>query len=256
MTHAIRGPKVSLIRSFISANRRLCQAIEARFPDLTDRNRERLVLLGRIREDIGVEAFSVLEIGGIDRPLLEKDAGFRYDGMDIDEKENCFRIYDQFMVQSVEKPIDTAYDMIISITLLEHVRDNRASARSMFDGLRPGGTTHHYIPSAYHPYSLCLRMVGPRLQKMLIPILRPDSVEETGYPVFFDQCSAGQMRRVFRDVGFEKIDVFAFYKANDYFAFFLPAWILVVLWEYFCRKLKLESLASGFVISGEKPGPI
>jgi hypothetical protein len=246
---------VSFIRSFVSINRRLCQAIEARFPRLTDRNSYRLILMERIRKDLAAHPSDVLEIGGIDRPLLEKNAGYQYDGLDVDQKEDCFTIYDHFIVQSVEEPIEHQYQMIISITLLEHVRDNRASVRSMFEGLRPGGTTHHYIPSGYHPYSLCLRLVGPTLQKKLIPILRPDGVGETGYPAFFDHCSTSSMRKVFRASGFEKIDTVPFYNANDYFAFFLPAWIVVVLFEYLCRKLNLELFASGFVISARKPVP-
>jgi hypothetical protein len=173
--------------------------------------------------------------------------------MDIDTKDDCFTIYDDFVVQSVESPIDRAYEMVISITLLEHVRDNGASVRSIFDGLVPGGKTHHYIPSGYHPYSLCLRMVGPKLQKKLIPILRPHGVGETGYPAFFDHCSTASMRKLFRKAGFKKVDIMPFYNANDYFAFFFPAWVVVVFFEYICKKLDLELFASGFVISAEKP---
>lgn len=247
---------MSLIRSFVSVNRRLSRVIDKRFPGLTDQRRYRDILLGRIRSDFKTKPFEILEIGGIDRPLLQKDPGYHYDGLDIDEKEDCYKIYDNFIVQSVEEPIDHSYDMIISITLLEHVRNNRAGVRSMFEALRPGGVTHHYIPSGYHPYSLCLRMVGPKLQKILIPILRPNSVGETGYPAFFDHCSTRQMTKVFRDAGFKKIDVVPFYNANDYFAFLTPAWIIVVLFEYICLKLDSELFASGFVISAEKPDSV
>jgi SAM-dependent methyltransferase len=247
------GRQVSLIRSFVSANRRLSRAIERRFPRLTDPRRYLDILLGRIRADIKAEPFKILDIGGIDRPLLEKSPVYQYDGLDIDEKEDCYTIYDNFIVQSVEEPIDESYDMVISITLLEHVRNNRASVRSMFEALRPGGVTHHYIPSGFHPYSICLRLVGPKLQRMLIPIVRPDSVGVTGYPAFFDHCGTRQMGRLFRDAGFENIDVIPFYNANDYFAFFTPALIIVVLFEYVCMKFGLEFFASGFVISAGKP---
>jgi len=227
-----------------------------RFPGLTDPRRYRDILLQRIRADLKAAPFKILDIGGIDRPLLEKDPSYQYDGLDIDEKEDCYKIYDNFIVQSVEEPIDRSYDMIISITLLEHVRDNRASVRSKFEALRPGGVTHHYIPSKYHPYSLCLRLVGPKLQRILIPILRPGSEGETGYPAFFDHCSTQQMSKLFRNVGFEKIDVVPFYNANDYFAFLTPAWVIVVLFEYICLKFDLELFASGFVISAEKPASV
>ena len=69
----------------------------------------------------------MLEIGGIDRPLLERSSRFRYDGLDIEYREQCEDIYDNFYVQSTEKSIENKYDLIISMTLLEHVRDNDAS---------------------------------------------------------------------------------------------------------------------------------
>jgi SAM-dependent methyltransferase len=244
---------MSLIRSFVSTNRRWSRALEERVQNFIDPRRYSDMLLGRIRTDFKSSRFKILEIGGIDRPLLEKDSRYQYDGLDIDEKEDCYKVYDNFIVQSIEEPIDRSYDMIISITLLEHVRNNRAGVRSMFEALRPGGATHHYIPSGFHPYSLCLRMVGPKLQRILIPILRPDSVGETGYPAFFDHCSTQQMTKVFRDTGFKEIDVVPFYNANDYFAFLTPAWIVVVLFEYVCMKFGWELFASGFLISAAKP---
>lgn len=44
----------------------------------------------------------------------------------------------------------------------------------------------------------------------------------------------------------------SFYPANDYFAFFTPAFILVTLFENICKSLNWEVFASGFVISAKK----
>jgi len=61
------------------------------------------------------------------------------------------------------------------------------------------------------------------------------------------------MTKTFQAVGFTEIDVQPFYRANDYFAFFIPAFIIVTLYENVCRWLNLRALASGFVISARKP---
>ncbi len=143
--------------------------------------------------------------------------------------------------------------MVISMTLLEHVPDNGAAMRSIFGGLTPGGSMHHYIPSANHPYSLCLRLVGPRLQSFLIHWLRPGAEEVTGYPAYFDHCTPHKMERLCERSGFDRINITPFYGASDYFAFFVPAWALVALFDRLCGFLRLRWFCSGFVLSAYRP---
>jgi hypothetical protein len=99
---------------------------------------------------------------------------------------------------------------------------------------------------------LALRAVDPKWQRRLIRVLRPDAVGETGYPAFFDHCTARDMARLFGDVGFDDVRVRTFYRANDYFAFFFPAFIAVTAFEYICKVFDWTYFASGFVISGRK----
>lgn len=196
----------------------------------------------------------VLEVGGIDRPLLSKSNNYKYYGMDIESRTSCFEIYDAFIVQSIEQSApDLIVDLIISITLLEHVPNNRAAVSSMYEMLIPGGRTYHYVPSKWHPYSIALRAVGPKLQKRLIALLRPAAVEVTGYPAFFDHCSPSAMRSLFLECGFESIEVRAFWRAADYFAFFLPAYILVAMFENICSLFRIKFFASGFIVRASRP---
>jgi SAM-dependent methyltransferase len=239
-------------RRFVDANRALCQACERRSPGFFGFPSYQDELRRRIDADLATESGEVLEVGGIDRPFLSKGHGYRYVGMDIEDKSQCHEIYDQFVVQSIEKPIEGEYGVIMSITLLEHVQDNLVSIRNIFDAVRPGGSTHHYVPGKGHPYALALRAVGPKWQKRLIPILRPGVVEETGYTTFFDYCNATEMAQLFREVGFEEVRVRIFYRANDYFAFFFPAFIAVTAFENWCKMFGWSYFASGFVISGRK----
>ena len=243
-----------MLNAAIRWNRSWADRLRTRFPDAFNSPHYLQELLSRIQADIDARLpASVLEIGGIDRPLLAKGRGYAYDGLDVENREGCYRAYDNFLVQSVEERIPGQYDMIVSITLLEHVRDNTASVRSMFDALKPGGTTHHYIPAKWHPYSICLRIVGPTWQKRLIPRLRPGTEGVTGYPAFFDHCSVRAMTAVFERSGFVDIDVKPYYRANDYFAWFLPAYVAVSTLENWWAAWRMTLFASGFVISAKKP---
>lgn len=57
------------------------------------------------------------------------------------------------------------------------------------------------------------------------------------------------MSRLFRAAGFVDVDVKAFYGASDYFGFFVPVYLVVVLFERLCSAFDWRLLASGFIIS-------
>jgi hypothetical protein len=95
--------------------------------------------------------------------------------------------------------------------------------------------------------------VGPRLQKRIIAALRPHSADVTGYPAFFDHCTANAMERLFRQAGLVDVDSRVFYYGSDYFKFFVPGFVLITLFEKLCKWLDWTYFASGFVISARKP---
>lgn len=210
-------------------------------------------MLGMIEELLHQNKIrNILEVGGIDRPLLEKSKTYTYDGLDIESKEKCRDIYDNFMVQSIEQKVSGKYDLIISFTLLEHVPNNTNSFHSIYDALNEKGVTIHYIPSKYHPYSLILRLVGYKLQKKIISYLRPHVKDLTGYPAYFDKCSPNDMAQLLREIGFNNIKIIPFYRANDYFSFFAPFYVLITLYENLCNTLNLKSMCSGFIVYASK----
>ena len=161
-------------------------------------------------------------------------------------------MYLTYFKQSIEKPIPKRYGLIYSITLLEHVPNNRAALQSMYESLENSGLMLHYIPSKFHPYALILRLIGPKLQRLLIRWTRPDAVDVSGYPAFWNYCSPTQMFNLCRDIGFAKIEIRNYYRANDYFAFFVPFFLLVSFFENICKYLNLNIFSSGFILIAEK----
>lgn len=248
-----------MLKPIVRLNRRMSDWLAARWPNLFGAPEPGYLyeIKRRIEETIAQNnAAIILEAGGVDRPILSRTGQYHFIGLDIDERPECVNLYDEFIVASIENPPPIQVDMVVSFTLLEHVPDNRRAMAAMFSVLRSGGTIHHYIPSALHPYSLLLRLVGPRLQKQLIPIIRPGAEDVTGYPTYFDHCTPGRMECLLQEQGFEQIDILPYYRANDYFAFFLPAYLLVSMCENLCRWLEIRTFASGFVVSATKPGSV
>jgi hypothetical protein len=244
---------MGIVKYFVGLNRKYSKLLEKKYPRYFDSLPYKGELLRRISLSIEKGCVNkVLEVGGVDRPLLRKGQGYEYNGLDIESRDKCYEVYDNFIVQSIEEPVNEKYDLIISITLMEHVPNNESSIDSVYHSLHPGGETHHYIPSKWHPYAVALRIVGPAIQKRLIPILRPGTEDVTGYPAYFDKCSIPSMRKLLIKRGFTDVDIQAYYRANDYFAFFTPLFLVVTTFENFCRKLGLDIFASGFVISAKK----
>ena len=195
---------------------------------------------------------TVLEVGGTDRPLLQKQKNIIYDGLDIEDKPACRSVYDNFYVQSVESEIAVKYDAIVSMTLLEHVPDNTAALRSIYQALKDNGIVAHYMPSKYHPYALILRFVGPSLQRWLISHLRPSIAEVAGYPAYFHHCSPMSMAKLMKKTGYTNIKTVCFYRANEYFSFFVPLFVLMSIFENICRILRLKQMCSGFIVTASK----
>lgn len=243
---------LGLIRKFVYANRRISLKLVNYYPSIFGGPSyvyEFDKLINSVAKSASIK--EIMEIGGGERP--SSLSGIRkVDGVDIAKIDNPSNLYRKYFCQSVEEVLPMNYDLIYSMTLLEHVPNNGKSVVNIYDALTAGGKTVHYIPSKFHPYSLVLRLIGPKLQVLLIRLLRPDAKEVSGYPAFFNYCSPSQMEALFKSSGFKNVKILAYYRANDYFAFFVPAFIVVSIYENFCKFLNIRSAASGFILTAEK----
>ena len=243
-----------MLVSFVKANRNMCRKLENFAPRFfsirRDYEADLIDIINKVLKE--KKPSKVLEVGGADRPLLSKNKDIFLCGLDIDSRPECFASYDKYLLQSITDPIDEKYDLLISKTLLEHVEDNSKSLEIMNDALREGGEMVHYLPSKNHPYSLCLRLVGPSLQKILIKYLRPDAIEVTGYPAYFDFCSPEKFRKLCEEKKFRHVEIKCYFQASDYFAFFVPVYILIATLENLAEFFNISFFASGFIVRARK----
>lgn len=243
-------------KGFIFANKDLCESTKERFPNFfRDEGGHRVRLRQHLDEVVeAIQPHELLDVGSANRPMLERDVNRNLTGLDIEKLTGCDELYDRFLTQSIEVPLAQSYDLIYSNAVLEHVPNNKAAAQTMYDALKPGGMVVHYLPCKNHPYALILRVVGDKLQKKIIAKLRPWTDQSiTGYPTYFDHCSPGQMARLLRRTGFTNVTVIPLFRANTYFKFFFPLYVLVTAFENLCRTLNWQFFCSGMIISAEKP---
>ena len=139
---------MQVLNRFIIYNRKFCSKLEESFPTFfMGKTNSTDDLNNRIAKSLtDLKPRRIIEVGGIDRPLLTKNNDYEYIGIDIEFCENHYSIYDKFIVSSIEEKNDEKAELIISTTLLEHVKDNKKSLNTMYDSLTSGGEMHHYVP--------------------------------------------------------------------------------------------------------------
>ena len=243
-----------MLKNFIKLNRSYCRHLEKNFPNFFGNtenynNDLKQMIVGYIKKN---SPKNILEAGGIDRPILQKSNNYFYFGLDLENKLNCHDIYDTFLVQSIEEPLDQKFNLIISKTLLEHVPNNNKSLKVIYDALYNDGVTMHYVPCKFHFYSIILRLIGNKWQKFLIHYIRPEAESVTGYPAFFHKCSAKQIKKLCSDIGFKNIIIKPYYRATDYFSFFVPFFIIIAVLENIFKYFDLKLFTSGIILTAKK----
>ena len=162
----------------------------------------------------------IVELGGVSRPVLQKDEAYRYVGVDIDDDFVYDDLYDEFHCQSVEDKLPIKADLIFSKYLMEHVYDVKSSYENQLLALNSGGRIVHLYPCGYHPFSILNKLLGNELVRKIIPIIRKGSEKVTGYPAFYSLGNAYSLERFFKNKKGIKVEFIYHYGAVDYFTFF------------------------------------
>lgn len=193
-------------------------------------------------------AKQILELGGVSRPVLQKTDNRSYIGIDIDDKFNHEQFYDRFYCQSVESKFPVKADLIFSKYLMEHVKDVEKSYVNQISALMDKGKIVHLYPLGYHPFSLLNRLIGNRMARLIIPIIRPGVEGITGYPAFYSLGSAYSLEKFLKQRKGIKVECKYYYGAVDYFSFFFPIALLVSIFNFIVRTFRMKIFASNVIV--------
>jgi len=195
---------------------------------------------------------TILELGGVSRPVLEKNKSYRYVGVDIDDEFIHDNFYDKFYCQSVEDELPEKGDLIFSKYLMEHVKDVRTSYENQLSALNPSGRIIHLYPLGYHPFSLLNKLIGNKFARKVIPLIRKGSEGVTGYPAFYSLGNAYTLERFFKNQNDIKVEFKYHYGAVDYFTFFFPLALIISLFNNIAKTLGAKIFASNVLLIIQK----
>jgi 2-polyprenyl-3-methyl-5-hydroxy-6-metoxy-1,4-benzoquinol methylase len=250
-----------VIRTVLDANTRASDAL--RMP-LVRRGWRRCALTDfsqRIVPSLLAPGMTVLDAGGGKWPRINADTKrelrLTVTGLDLSADELRAApagAYDDLVVGDVAtaKLAAERYDLVVSQTLLEHVRDVETTIRNMAAALRPGGVMAHVLPSGRAPFALLNRMLGNRLGKRLLYLAFPGASKEAGFEAFYDRSTPAALKRVCEQAGLVDVEITPYY-ATDYFRICTPLYALELARQQTLAALGATSLCELFAITAKKP---
>jgi SAM-dependent methyltransferase len=253
---------MDLLSRFVMLNHRLSLAIEARLPKAFNQNLNRLCILkvadllnsrrGQIVLDVG---------GGKECPFLQdvdEPAAHLIIAFDCSEKELKHNVVDNRVVgDAAMKGLpfrNQSVDLIVSRSVVEHIRDNGTFFENCAQALRPGGTMIHVFPGRFAPFALANRILPNRLSRRLLDYFLPEWVDRDtcGFVAFYDRCHYSAMQDLIRRHGFESARyVFAYYQGIYYTSVF-PIYCLMLAYDLILWLFRIRNLASGLLIVAER----
>jgi 2-polyprenyl-6-hydroxyphenyl methylase/3-demethylubiquinone-9 3-methyltransferase len=248
-----------VLRGLLDANIRACDAL--RMP-LVRRGWRRCALTDfstRILPSLLKPGLTVLDAGGGKWPRIsvdvKRDLQLKVTGLDLSADElraAPVGAYDDLIVGDVSvTPLPRRYDLVVSQTLLEHVRDVERTIRNMAGALRPGGTMAHVLPSGRAPFALLNRLLGNRLGKKLLYTAFPAARKEAGFEAFYDRCTPAALTRICRQAGLVDVEITPYY-ATDYFRICTPLYLLELARQQSLAALGAVPLCELFAITAKK----
>lgn len=251
---------MNAVRRFLAANERL----SFRLNDWARRRTGRRCGMGAFREELipGLlrPGLRVLDVGGGKHPLIGRETkealGLSVVGLDISADElmqapaGC---YDATVVGDVATAVlDRPFDLIVSHTVLEHVRDTPAAIANLGAALAPGGVMAHFLPCGWAGFALASRSLGNRLGRSLLWTVYPERRRTSGFPAYYNQCTPHGMRQLCVRAGLEVVETRPYFM-SDYLRFLAPLYALEVGRQILLMRLGLENFSETFIVIARKP---
>lgn len=247
------------LRGFLAFNKRLCARVELRLPQAkVDVFRLYAETVARYMNARPQQV--VLDVGGGKSCVFARyrDPAMRTKIIAVDVSEEELRHnsdVDEKRVANITEDLPFApgeADLIVSRSVLEHLRDLEGFVIGAKTTLKQGGHFIHLFPSRFAPFALINRALPNGLSKSVLHHLRPESKGVGGFPAFYDECYYAGFTRLMEKHGFEVIDVELSYYQSEYYSFFAPFYLASALYEAVTLKLGMKNLCAHMLVTARK----
>lgn len=150
---------------------------------------------------------------------------------------------------------DESVDLVVSSSVLEHLVDVEAFVAESVRVLRPGGSFIHLFPGRYSSFAVANRLLGPKWSARMLFLIRPHARGICGFRAYYDRTYHSAICEILRRRGFCPIRMEADYYGSGYYSFFLPAYLVSVLYELTLYVIRPKNLAAYYLVIAQKPNP-
>lgn len=202
----------------------------------------------------------VLEVGCNNRPIIDKNIykNIILHGIDPDDSiilKNVKNKFDKFTITSLEDiEVSEKYDLIIIDCVLEHVKNNNLIFKKLSKLILDDGIIITNQPSNLHPFSIINRILSHNTKTYILKTLRPWSKVGliTGWKSYYHNCNIQGFKKLCKKNNLIIDKGYFNYNASDYFTFFPPLFLFIVVYEETIKLFGLKLLCSNFCIEIKK----
>lgn len=148
--------------------------------------------------------------------------------------------------------VDNSVDLLVSHDLLEHIDDPKLFFSESKRILKPGGFFIHLLPSKFAPFALINQCLPSALSKRILSSLFSESRGIGGFPARYRLCYYSAIRTLMSKNELRAGRIITINDQSAYFGFFLPFFLISVLYEWVVQKVGIKNLASHLVIIATK----
>jgi ubiquinone/menaquinone biosynthesis C-methylase UbiE len=247
------------LRRFLAANRRLSGRYSDRL-ESTDRfYREYDELVLDAARGIPPGSAIVDLGGGRYCPFaaeVDRSRGTRVIAVDISQDElDANDTVDETRLADVAAGLpfaDGEVSLLVSRTLLEHVKGVPAAIQNIGRVTAAGGRTIHLVPCRNSVFAIAARLVPWRVAKPILDRLVPSAEGVVEFEPFYDHCEPETLRRLFVEAGFEEVRIRACWSQADYFQSLFPVFLLVWAYQALLRRFRVERFAAYAIVDARR----
>lgn len=251
-----------MLRPFFRANIALCDRIERALPRRFTRSLLYLHELTAAELMNTRPAQVVVDVGGGHLCPVARhrraDLGTRILAIDVLESQlRRNAVADERVVADACHPLplrDGAADLVVTRSVLEHLPETRGFLAECARILRPGGFMVHVFPGRFAPFAVLNRILPNAVVRSLLGYFFPKWVDECGFRAFYRDC---YYPKVVENFGSDELTLHALhlrYYQSIYFKFFVPLYLVFLLYDLVLWAADARLLASQVLIVAQKAG--
>ncbi len=168
-------------------------------------------------------------------------------GMDILADELAQNpLIDAAVVADACRPLplqDGSIDVIVTRSVLEHLRDNASFLQDAQRVLRGSGYMVHVFPCKFSPFALLNQLLPNKFAQRLLYYFFPQWRATCGFKAYYKNCYYPRMISVMKASGLCVEQVRFRYYQSIYFKFFVPLYLLSLLYDLILWRLDVRLLA-------------